>query len=534
MRASGMLRLVVLLVMATTLSACLTANLHDNQFTCQSGLCPDGFMCVHSQCVRPSIFLPDMGMPLDIDLDAPDQRDLHPVDLVDDAGRCVPDELEPNNSQNTATRVGPGTNLLFGVGENAASLCPGDEDWYTLTPVAPTLNLLLQAGSVAGVTVELRSARGAVISTAAAVPGGLGLRVDNVAVNDPLFIRVSGAQVTSPLAYGLLLSNPANDLCEGATELPSEGASFIDSFLTAHNDYDPGPGGCTHFDEKSPDLAYHFKLDHQQRVLLNPDSFGNLISLYLLKGAGAATCDSASSTCVAGASSLAPDLRPTEDPTIDTMLDPGDYYMIISVLQEQMGNPPVLVQAYFDAQCGRPDECTGLDYCVRPYCAPPSNPSPMLTRVPSPVAFDSPVAVPDGTQAGMFVMPGILMMPIDVATSDGFSDTDRVGQIEIGVWVRHTWRGDLTVKLTSPPDPDNGGQTATVTLISRPTLSSSMVGYDFRNDINELFPFTTPSMESLTAFNGAPIVGRWMLEVDDAMPGDTGELVDVSLYLAPQ
>lgn len=141
---------------------------------------------------------------------------------------------------------------------------------------------------------------------------------------------------------------------------------------------------------------------------------------------------------------------------------------------------------------------------------------------------------------------------------------DRVASVEVGVGMRHTYVGDLTIKLVSPAG-------TVVTLVSRPGLNEARDdGSDMGGDSSELdpgFPITfvtgaTTSSESmgqpingtqavcrndptcsfapshgaapagdLTTFATETAHGTWHFCAADGAPGDTGSIDQVVLTL---
>lgn len=157
-------------------------------------------------------------------------------------------------------------------------------------------------------------------------------------------------------------------------------------------------------------------------------------------------------------------------------------------------------------------------------------------------AVDPAVPIPDNNQTGASVS-------IDVA-SNGF---DIVGDIFVGIIVRHTWQGDLRITLTSP-----GG--TTVVLTDRPGVPQSTFGFSADNFGNpatgdpmffDVVPFATETYDlpqvaspgianvtgswlaegDLSNFIGENKVGVWTLTAVDNAGGDTGAIEFFSLTI---
>jgi hypothetical protein len=95
------------------------------------------------------------------------------------------------------------------------------------------------------------------------------------------------------------------------------GGSFTGSTQAAHNDYDPGAGGCTGFAETGPDVAYQVALQAGDRLVANLDAPWDS-ALYVLTD-----CNNAASSCVAGSDAGNPE-------HIDfTAMNAGTYFLIV-------------------------------------------------------------------------------------------------------------------------------------------------------------------------------------------------------------
>ncbi|MFH1436741.1 MAG: proprotein convertase P-domain-containing protein [Pseudomonadota bacterium] len=127
-------------------------------------------------------------------------------------------------------------------------------------------------------------------------------------------------------------------------------------------------------------------------------------------------------------------------------------------------------------------------------------------------ASEYPVAIPDNSPAGVD-----LVMTVDPLW-DTFPDT--VGNILVGVKVRHGWIGDLEVSLTSP--------TGTTVLLHGNTGGST-------DDIETIYDFlTAPDDDTLNmnSFNGETTEGDWTLNVADAYFTIQGQVDEWVLWIA--
>jgi hypothetical protein len=227
---------------------------------------------------------------------------------------------------------------------------------------------------------------------------------------------------------------------------------------------------------------------------------------------------------VLGVSNLPGRLPRGADPLIDAELAAGSYFVVLSAIAPGT-NAGVLLGVHAGAECRARTECdsTAPTYCVNFACQAVAGD---LVEVPGAGQSLGARDVPDGPPEGQ--MPGdMLLVPLEV--DSGFLETDRVAEVQVGLNIRHTWRGDLRVRLRSPPDPDQKGATREVILVNR--LAD---GADFRNDLVALVPETLDPVESLDAMNGAPVRGTWTLVVEDTLQGDVGMLLDWRLFVRAQ
>ncbi len=126
------------------------------------------------------------------------------------------------------------------------------------------------------------------------------------------------------------------------------------------------------------------------------------------------------------------------------------------------------------------------------------------------------------TAAGGSSQPAL---SIPDSTPSGVSDTisisgcTTVTDVLVGVEIPHTWKGDLSVDLTSPSGD-------TVLLHDRSGGSAS--------DVIGFYPTTLTPAGSLSTFNSTAGDGDWTLSVSDNVGGDTGTLNSWTLALACQ
>lgn len=116
------------------------------------------------------------------------------------------------------------------------------------------------------------------------------------------------------------------------------------------------------------------------------------------------------------------------------------------------------------------------------------------------------------------------------------------GNLTVKVVLKHTWVGDLIIKLRSPSGTE-------VTLLDRPGLPSSYFGCS-DNNMNVTFddtasldpethcagtdPWLTGLVlpaESLAAFNGETTDGTWSLIVSDNAGGDVGRVLSWNIFV---
>lgn len=118
-----------------------------------------------------------------------------------------------------------------------------------------------------------------------------------------------------------------------------------------------------------------------------------------------------------------------------------------------------------------------------------------------------PVAIPDNSPAGVLLpMSGVVYLPATIA------------DLHVGVRIRHTYIGDLTVGLQSPA--------GTAVLLH----NQSGGGAD---DLMTVYDMVTAPVDSLDVFNGEDPQGDfWTLFVIDHAPGDSGEVLEWVLWVA--
>jgi subtilisin-like proprotein convertase family protein len=210
-----------------------------------------------------------------------------------------------------------------------------------------------------------------------------------------------------------------------------------------------------------------------------------------------------------------------EDPFLDLMLDAGRYFVVAShrTPAQQGLRPPVLIAFNLAAECASRQECdtTGPGFCVSDFtCAQPGA---GLTEVPAAGTPFTPVDIPDAQDPSP---PGMLVSPLVVGGLVG-----NVAEVQVGVDIRHTWRGDLDITLISPPDPQNGDQPRRVRLLSANDA-------DTGNGVREVFGVTAEPAESLAILQGVPASGTWQLEIVDNANLDLGQLRDFRLFVRTQ
>lgn len=87
-------------------------------------------------------------------------------------------------------------------------------------------------------------------------------------------------------------------------------------------------------------------------------------------------------------------------------------------------------------------------------------------------------------------------------------------QLQVGISIRHSYRGDLKVTLSSPS--------------GKRVVLHDHSGFS-QDDIVGVYPLTLDSKESLKGLTGESFQGDWELTVEDDSPGDTGRLESWSL-----
>jgi subtilisin-like proprotein convertase family protein len=153
----------------------------------------------------------------------------------------------------------------------------------------------------------------------------------------------------------------------------------------------------------------------------------------------------------------------------------------------------------------------------------------------------APVPIEDSTTANVCGNPAVA----EIVINDSFTITDA----QTGVFIAHTFQGDVNFKLTKVGGP-------TVTLVDRPDQPNTTFGFGndnygasatslFRNTDSAASTYDTGAPGApannvignwkpespLAAFIGQNAQGTWRLEVIDCYPGDTGTLNNFVLFL---
>lgn len=111
-----------------------------------------------------------------------------------------------------------------------------------------------------------------------------------------------------------------------------------------------------------------------------------------------------------------------------------------------------------------------------------------------------PAAIPDNDTTG-----------ISLTLASGTFLGTSIADIHVGVRIRHTWRGDLEVGVTSP--------TGTTVVLHDNTGSMA-------DDIMTVYDLATAPAEALSALHGEDPTGTWTLNVVDSSTGDTGTVLE--------
>lgn len=114
-----------------------------------------------------------------------------------------------------------------------------------------------------------------------------------------------------------------------------------------------------------------------------------------------------------------------------------------------------------------------------------------------------------------------------------------VSDVNIGLLMAHTYRGDLIVTLVSPAGTrvvvsnQIGGAADNFNVLLDDQAASTVSGYTANDTITTVPPYnnTFSPSNALSAFNGQNANGTWTVEVCDATAQDTGTFYQADLYL---
>lgn len=129
--------------------------------------------------------------------------------------------------------------------------------------------------------------------------------------------------------------------------------------------------------------------------------------------------------------------------------------------------------------------------------------------------------------------------PTEISSTINVTDSFTIDDLNVGLNIDHTWRGDLEVQLQSP--------TGTSILLIQPDFPNLVDNFDMLlddvsgnpvndgNDDDTTLPFydrTVAPDEALAAFNGEQAQGTWTLIICDRFGGDDGTLNRWALFFA--
>ena len=114
-----------------------------------------------------------------------------------------------------------------------------------------------------------------------------------------------------------------------------------------------------------------------------------------------------------------------------------------------------------------------------------------------------------------------------------------VGDVNIGVLLAHTYRGDLVLTLVSPSGTrvaisnQAGGGGDNVNALFDDSSASLVASYTANDTITAVPPYnqTLRPSSALSAFNGQQASGTWTLEMCDAAAQDSGNFTQADLYI---
>lgn len=165
----------------------------------------------------------------------------------------------------------------------------------------------------------------------------------------------------------------------------------------------------------------------------------------------------------------------------------------------------------------------------------PTSPTPTPPVTPTPTPAPTPVQRTYSSVGSQFLSDATSRSSTTTRIPLTVSDDILVGDINVVLDIRHTWIGDLTIRLISPTGVTatlvqrRGGSGDNLRVTIDDQAGSSVSTIAAATNITGVFR----GEQSLTAFRGRSARGVWTLQVIDQARGDTGVLNRVQLRITP-
>ena len=295
------------------------------------------------------------------------------------------------------------------------------------------------------------------------------------------------------------------ETCSNAITIPNDGTehTFTVEMGDFAGDYDVGGAACIGSGNDAPghDAIFEIQANANDVIDLTWDTPDDP-SIYVVSD-----CSDVGGSCVAGVE----DFGDASVSQTFSVSQAGTYYVIADIDGTGSG---IYGSSTLTAKVQQP-VCTPLTASCSSggdlnFCEPPGlsdrtiSCSNCCSSLGSGTASPG-TAIPDDTPSGI----------TETLSVSGCSTS--ISQLYLYVNITHTYRGDLTIDLTSP-----AGTSAEI----------KDSGFDSSDNVVGLYPTDLTPADALSTFQGEDPNGTWTIDIVDTFGGDTGALQDWSILAA--